>query len=143
MTETEWRAELDQLGSELRDTLAHEQVAYVRWEPNNGTAYELFLIPWEALTEAEEGARTMYGGQMGPGWIVVASLHGIGGTYPIRLWEEDGHIGGRVPFPDYLGEHLARGRGADGAALHLLLSAVAGCEPVCSLRDADITVAAG
>lgn len=139
MTEAEWKADLETLGSELRDILGREETAYVRWEPHNGTAYEMFLIPWEAITESEEGVRTMYGEQMGPGWIVVASLHG-GGTYPIRLWEDDGHLGGRVPFPEYLGEHLARGRGADGAALHLLLSAVAGCEPVCDLKDADISV---
>lgn len=141
MTESEWFAELETLGAELRDTLAHEQVAYVRWEPNNGTAYEMLLIPWEATTEAEQGVRTIFGDQMGPGWVWVARLH-TDAVYPIRLWDEDGHLGGRVPFPDYLAEHLGKSRhSADGAALHLLLSAVAGSDPVCGLKDADILVA--
>lgn len=140
MTEDEWRNELDALGAEIRDTLAHESAAYVRWEPHNGTAYELVITPWEALVEMEQGSPTMFGGQMGPGWVMVSRLH-LGACYPIQLWEQDGHLGGRVPYPSYLAEHLASSRlSADGCALHLLLAAVAQADPVCSLKDADVEV---
>lgn len=139
-THDEWTQEMDTLGAEIRESLAHEQAAYVRWEPRNGTAYELVIVPWEVVQEAEEGVPTMFGGQMGPGWVWIARLH-TAAVYPLRLWEEDGQVGGRCPHPSYFAEHWAKGSRADGAALHLLLSAVAGVEPLCSPQDADVELA--
>ena len=137
-TENEARVGLDALGAEIRATLTdHEQAAYVRWEPHNGTAYELVLVPWEAMEEAEEGVPTMFGRQMGPGWVWVSAIYPVAASYPIRLWD-DGEP--RCPHASYLGEHLAKRNLADGAALNLLLSAVAGDAPTSTWEDADIEV---
>lgn len=137
MTHDEWQMALDSLGAEIRETLAHENSAYVRWEPANGTGYELLIVPWDATVEMEEGTPTTFGDQMGPGWVWVARLH-TAACYPVRLWEEDGHERARAPHWSYVAEHWANNSKVDGCALHLLLCAIAGVRPQCTPKDADI-----
>lgn len=135
-------ASLEVLADEIRETLAADEVAYLRWAPGSGSAYELLLIPWAVITTMEQGTTErpqMPDSTWGPGWVMVARGYG-GQVYPIRLW--DGYpsdTNGRCPFPDYLAEHLG-GRYGDGCAMHLLLSAVAGVAPKCTWADADCPV---
>lgn len=135
-TEGDARLEVGRIGDGIRNTLLREQAAYVAWEPGNGTKYELVIVPWESW---EASGPTTFESQMGPGWVFIARLHTTA-VYPVRLWELDGTA--RCPAPDYCGEKWARGSGADGCAIHILLAAIAGCEQYCNFADADVATVA-
>lgn len=133
-TEDDARRNVVAIGASIRDTLIDRDVAYVRWEPGNGTGYEFMFIPWEATTDI---GSPMFAAQGAPGWVTIARFYSDA-VYPVRLWELDGT--GRMPDPDYCAEKWAKGSKADGCAIHILLAAIVGLDPWCSFEDADIEV---
>lgn len=135
MTEAEARAKLDALGTSAREALMDGAVAHLRWEPGNMTMYELMLVPWEATTEIEwEGRKPPMAWEGSPGWVYVIRFGlGQGKAYPLRIWELDGSA--YIPDADYCAEKWGSGF-PDGAAIQLLLSAIAGIEPLSTFEDA-------
>lgn len=136
MTEEEARAKLDALGALSRSILMDERVAHLVWEPGNMTRYELLLVPWEVAMETEWDREWPTMGHNGsPGLVYVCRYGGgTGHVYPLRMWELDGTSS--VPDHYYCAEKWASSNIADGAAIHLLLSAIAGAEPRCTFEDA-------
>lgn len=140
-SELQQNAELAVLADEIRETLADGRVALLRWEPHNGKAYELMIVPWCSIATMEQGdvKRPLLLADAGhDGWTYIARGY-TSALYPVRLWDEN-EENGRCPHPSYLAEKLAKGDEQDGAALHLLLCAVAECEPVCGWADAGVRV---
>lgn len=129
------RAAVEGIGAEARAVLLDGRAAHVRYEPGNMTGYELLITPWEAVDTV--GARALFCGDS-PGWVTVARFGREGGTHGVRLWELDGSP--RCPDADYCAEKWAQGHIVDGSAIHLLLCAVAGCEPTCTFTDAHVTL---
>lgn len=139
MTENEMRAQLLELGAAIRSVLWDERAAHVRWCPGDGAAHEFLLTPWEATVEIRgpQAEPPIQAAQGSPGWVYVTSFT-WNTSYPIRLWELDGTP--RVDGPTYCAEHWTQGGITDGRAVHLFLSAVAGCEPHTSFFEAGFRV---
>lgn len=135
MTTAQTRAEAQELGALIRETLQSEETAYVRWEPGNGTGYELVITPWEAVTSYGTTTAPMFDSQMGPGWVFVARMLSPA-VYPFRLWEEDGVP--HLAHPTYFEEKLGARSHEDGCALHLLFAAIVGEDPMCTWADAGV-----
>lgn len=133
-TEVQARNAVEQLGADVRAALLDGRAVQVRYEPGNITGYEFLITPWEAVERVGE-SRAMFAGDS-PGWVTVGRFGPEGGTHGVRLWELDGTP--RAPDAEYCAEKWAHRHIVDGAAIHLLLSAIAGCAPLCTFADADV-----
>lgn len=135
-TESEIREGLATLGYNIRQSLLAGQAVYVRYCPHNGTAYDLLFQPGWTVRAVKPGPMSeplLFAPDEGT--VYLTRLGGQDGGYP---WNWD-----HAPHVSYVAEKWARDRQADGAALVLLLAAISGTEPPCTLAEADIDVTDG
>lgn len=138
MTEDEARTKLDALGARVRSILQREhRVAHVLWEPGNMTQYEFLFVPWSATTETEWDDRLPpMSWNADKGTIYIARFGvGHGRCYPLKMWEGPEETPNAADVT-YCAEKWGAGD-PDGAAVHLLFSAVAGIDPRCTFEDAS------
>jgi len=115
--------EIKALGAEASLWLADDGCVRIEFQPGNGTRYDLLVV--EPSSQRVGGKPTDAQDER---WVVA--VMNFGTVY------EFGHEA--APYPSYLAEKLTNGNHADAAALHLLLAAMIGHEPNCSLVDAGV-----
>jgi hypothetical protein len=147
-TESEVRAYLVDLGATIRRMILRNEPVLVRYEPGNGTGYDLLFVPSWATALVSPGPlsdRPIFPPNAASDYDTPERNEHKRMIYLSRL--TDGPFAscypwnwGHAPHVSYVAEKWMHDREVDGAALTLLLAAISETEPKCTLADAHIRV---
>jgi len=119
--------EIIELGQQAEDHLLDYGAVRIEYQPGNGTRYDMVVTSPAVQRIGRESLAAV--GVQGHWTIGIVNF---GTLYEMHC------VSGDVPHPDYIADKLCDGRLGDGRVLHLLLAAMLGDEPSCSLEEAGL-----